>query len=278
MLSIEEGNKRIKDAIEKGIPFIAGKMGAVEQQVMLSYLQRRPLDPLFNDNIRWHASNHAGITPPSDYIMDFFSKLYLESTKNTDLLGIWFPENKSETSMSEIICSNGEFVNGLRFLEPFYHSDPWSSALKGKKVLVVHPFEESIKEQYSKRHFLFEDKNILPEFDLITFKTYQTHGGGNTDYPWDYCYNDMVNRINKIDFDVALVGCGAYGLPVCNYIKNMGKPAIHVGGGLQIMFGIKGNRWDNHEVISHFYNEQWKRPYDSEKTRNHQVVEGSTYW
>jgi hypothetical protein len=277
MLSIEEGNKQIKDAIEKGIPFIAGKMGAVEQQVMLYYLRRRPLYPLFDDSIRWHASNHAGITPPSDYIMSFFTKLYSESIKNTDLLGIWFPESKSEISMSKVL-TNCEFVNGLRFLEPFYHSDPWSSALKGKKVLVVHPFEESIKEQYSKKDLLFEDKNILPDFDLITFKTYQTHGGGNTDLPWDYCYNDMVNRISNIDFDVALVGCGAYGLPICNHIKNMGKPAIHVGGGLQIMFGIKGNRWDNHEVISHFYNEKWKRPYDSEKTRNHQVVEGSTYW
>ena len=49
MLSIKEGNKQIKDAIEKGIPFIAGKMGAVEQQVMLFHLQRRPLYPIFNE-------------------------------------------------------------------------------------------------------------------------------------------------------------------------------------------------------------------------------------
>lgn len=278
MITIEEGNKRIKDAIENNIPFIAGKMGAVEQQVILSYLSKRPFPPVFNNDLRWHASNHAGITPPNDYIMNFFTDVYVDSLKNTDLLGIWFPENKREISMSKVLCEKAEFVNGLRFLEPFYHLDPWSSSLKGKKVLVVHPFEESIKEQYSKRHLLFNDKNILPDFDLITFKTYQTHGGGDTDLPWHYCYSDMINRISNIDFDVALVGCGAYGLPICNHIKKMKKPAIHVGGGLQIMFGIKGNRWDNHEVISHFYNEHWKRPYDSEKTRNHQVVEGSTYW
>jgi hypothetical protein len=31
-------------------------------------------------------------------------------------------------------------------------------------------------------------------------------------------------------------------------------------------------------AVNKYYNEHWKRPYDSEKTRNHQVVEGSTYW
>jgi hypothetical protein len=278
MLSIEEGNMYIKDAIEKGIPFIAGKMGAVEQQVMMSYLKRRPLQTIFDDGLRWHASNHAGITPPNNSTLNFFVKLYIESLKNTDLLTIWFSDSKRELSMSSILCRNAKFVNGLQALEPFYHSDPWSSVLEGKKVLVVHPFEESIKEQYSKRHLLFDDKKILPDFELITFKTYQTHGGGNTDHDWTYCYNDMVSRINDIDFDVALVGCGAYGLPICSHIKNMGKPAIHVGGGLQIMFGIKGNRWDQMDAVNIYYNEHWKRPYDSEKTRNHQVVEGSTYW
>ena len=274
--SIKEGNDLIRKAIKDQRPYVAGKMGAVEQQIMIHHCYNIP----WNDNLRWHASNHAGITPPNDSNLKLFSEIYLESLSNLDLLSIWFPDNlgSNEFVISEKFCPNAEFTAGLQSLEPFYHEQPWSSALEGKKVLVVHPFEESIRDQYSKRDLIFEDKTILPEFNLITFKTYQTHGGGNTDLHWDVCYYDMVDKIKNIDYDVALVGCGAYGLPICNFIKKQGKSAIHVGGGLQIMFGIKGNRWDSMPSVNKYYNEHWKRPYDSEKTRNHQVVEGSTYW
>lgn len=276
MISIEQGNLKIGELISSSTPFIAGKMGAVEQQVVKYFMANKSWD----DSLRWHASNHAGVTPPTDFVLNYFIKEYVDALSNMDLLTIWFPDqiNSEEFKFSEHFCKKAEFIAGLQALEPFYHQNPWSKYLEGKKVLVVHPFEDSIKEQFSKKELLFEDKNVLPDFELITFKTYQTHGGGNTDLPWNVCYEDMVNRINSLDFDVALVGCGAYGLPVCNQIKKMGKPVVHVGGGLQIMFGIKGNRWDNMPAVNKYYNQNWKRPYDYEKTRNHAVVEGSTYW
>ena len=53
----------------------------------------------------------------------------------------------------------------------------------------------------------------------------------------------MCDDISKIDFDVALLGCGGYGLPLCNYIRHtLGKSAIYVGGGLQLLFGVMGSR------------------------------------
>jgi threonine dehydrogenase-like Zn-dependent dehydrogenase len=39
----------------------------------------------------------------------------------------------------------------------------------------------------------------------------------------------MIDEIGKIDFDVAILGCGAYGLPLAAAIKGMGKQAIHLG-------------------------------------------------
>lgn len=276
MISIENGNLKIKEMIESSTPFIAGKIGAVEHQIIKYHFYNRSWD----DNLRWHASNHAGITPPSDFILKYFTDLYIESLNNLDFLSIWFPDalGSEEFRIANHYCPNATLVAGLQSLEPFYHKDPWSSALKDKKVLVVHPFEDSIKYQYSRKELLFEDKTILSDFDLITFKTHQTHGGGNTDLPWNVCFEDMADRIQKNEFDVALVAAGGYGLPICNVIKKMNKPVVHVGGGLQIMFGIKGNRWDNMPAVNRFYNSEWKRPYDSEKTRNHAVVEGSTYW
>ena len=276
MISIEEGNLKIKELIESSTPFIAGKMGAVEMHLMVCDLSKRGWD----DSARWHASNHAGITPPDDRILEYFRKVYTESLKQTDLLTIWYPEREvsEEKVVSRHYCPNATFIAGLQALEPFYHVNPWSAALEGKKVLVVHPFEDSIREQFSKKDLLFQDKSVLPDFELITLKTYQTHGGGNTDLQWDTCFEDMAEKIQGQDFDVALIGAGGYGLPLCNVAKQMGKPVVHVGGGLQIMFGIKGNRWDANPAVNKYYNEHWKRPFESERPKNSTIVEGGCYW
>lgn len=89
----------------------------------------------------------------------------------------------------------------------------------------------------------------------------------------------MKEEISNLNFDIALIGCGAYGLPLGSFIKTkMNKIAIHMGGALQILFGIKGYRWDNHEEISKMYNSFWIRPKDNEKPSMYQNIEGGCYW
>lgn len=49
---------------------------------------------------------------------------------------------------------------------------------KREKVVVVHPFAELIEKQYKeKKLMLFENKDVLPEFDLRTVKAVQSLGG-----------------------------------------------------------------------------------------------------
>ena len=74
---------------------------------------------------------------------------------------------------------------------------------------------------------------------------------------WSYC-NLEGQDISKIDFDIALVSCGGYGLPICHYINNqLNKGSIYVGGILQIYFGIIGRRWlreEKYHIIRNTYN------------------------
>ena len=91
-------------------------------------------------------------------------------------------------------------------------------------------------------------------------------------------FNDSVKEALKIDFDVALIGCGAYGMPLAANLKKAGKQAIHMGGVLQIMFGIKGKRWDSDPIVSKLYNASWIRPSDSEKPGIANKIEGGCYW
>ena len=54
----------------------------------------------------------------------------------------------------------------------------------------------------------------------------------------------MIEKCIRLEFDVSIVGCGAYGFPLANEIKKKGKVAIHLTGATQLMFGIVGKRWE----------------------------------
>ena len=58
----------------------------------------------------------------------------------------------------------------------------------------------------------------------------------------------------------------------------MKKSSIHLGGATQILFGIKGHRWDTHDVISSFYNDHWVRPSKEETPEKAKINEEGCYW
>ena len=165
-------------------------------------------------------------------------------------------------------------------MEPYSYTEPWSKQLENKKVLVVHPFEESIIRQYARREKLYKNPDVLPQFELQTIKAVQTIAGQKDDRfeTWFDALEYMKQEIRKRDFDVAIIGCGAYGMPLAVEVKRMGKQAVHMGGATQILFGIKGARWDNNASISSRYNEYWVRPSEREQCSNSSAVENSCYW
>lgn len=168
----------------------------------------------------------------------------------------------------------------LPYLEAVGYEKPWTEVLRGKKVLVVHPFAETMKKQYARRKEVFPDREIMPECELIVYKAVQT-AAGQTDEryaDWFEALKAMTDDIRQIDFDVALLACGAYGLPLAANIKRMGKKAVHIGGGLQIMFGIKGKRWDENPEFSAMYNDAWVYPSEEETPKGAEMVEGACYW
>lgn len=57
-----------------------------------------------------------------------------------------------------------------------------------------------------------------------------------------------------------------------------GHVAIQMSGATQLLFGIKGRRWDTHPQISKLYNPAWVRPAPAEQPANKQAVEGGSYW
>lgn len=280
ILHNQAGNDLVRDAIGNDLPIMISRLGAVELACLSFYLRSRLKNrKKYPEGIKYCMSNNAGFFPVNNKSLDKFSEFFLESIVNVDIMGVWF--NDYEDSICNSYCNNAELVE-LGCIEPFHFKNPWSGNLEGKKVLVVHPFVESIKRQYvENRHLLFSDPEVLPDFDLKTVKAVQSAAGASVYFEtWFDAYEHMCDEIKKEDFDIAIIGAGAYGLPLASFIKKMGKQAIHMGGVTQILFGIKGRRWETGyaETTGKLFNEHWIRPVESEMPAGYKNVENGCYW
>lgn len=240
--------------------------------------------PFWDKQFFKSMKNNAGIFPETIDILERFSERYLQDIPEIDVLGSFNYTEKFMPLRNDVVNVH------LECLYPFWVDKPWTLALRGKKVLVLHPFVETIERQYAHRDKLFANPDVLPDYELKTLRAVQSNAGAKVPYKdWFEALKWMEDEMAKIDFDICILGCGAYGLPLAATVKRMGKKAIHMGGGSQLLFGIKGKRWDNdgyhwkdlpqlNTSYSSLYNDYWVRPSQSETPKSAKNVEGACYW
>lgn len=279
VLSAQDVNEKIRRSIMSGVPFMAGRFGATELSTMktFDFQVKRNYEKMMDQMQMW-----SGFFPATKQGGEKFLDLMINSIPSVDYMGIWMLAFE-KYYLKKYASSSLEFTY-LFDLEPWSAPDnPWSSALEGKKVLVIHPFAETIEIQYKNREKLFPGTNILPKFELHTLKAVQTIAGEKDDRfnSWFEALEWMYQEAMKIDFDVAIIGCGAYGFPLAAKIKQAGKQSIHLAGATQLLFGIKGKRWDESDIydyVRRFYNDYWVYPSERDKPKQAKIVEGGCYW
>ena len=275
-LEPEDGSKLIAGKLCTDEPFMAARIGFNEMSMMKAYDFSKK-DKF--ENVLTNMCDAAGFFP-KDYDLGYrFLELMEESMREADLLAVM--NSPFEEYYVRHYMKKDSAVTPFSVMEFWTLEESWTKALKGKKVLVVNPFEESIKKQYPKRKELFGEKQYLPDIELITYKAVQT-AGGNEDKrfaTWFDALEFMIEEISKLEFDTAILGCGAYGFPMAAEIKKMGKQVIHMGGVSQILFGIKGNRWmKKSSTIAPLMNENWIFPSLEETPRDVNRMEGGPYF
>jgi len=220
---------------------------------------------------------NAGVFPPVGAIFDRWVETFLGAIGHMTVLGVWF--HAGEAKIVKTYLSSGKLIP-IRSLEPYYSNEPWSAALSGKKVLVLHPFVDTIKKQYSRKLELWPGRpEILPSFELLTVKVPLSDRIVKSSFQdWFETLDYLKSCMYKLEYDVAIVGAGAYSLPLVVHARKLGKIGIHLGGATQILFGIKGLRWDSHPVISTFYNYAWCRPSKEETPEPHREIEEGCFW
>ena len=274
-------------------PCMLSRFGAVEIGCVVNYLgiyhqKRKIIKYIKGEAFPWWweeetmypMRNNAGFFSATPELLKRFSEMMIEDMPLIDILASWrFEEEYFSKELQNAYKIDFEPYN------PFWSDVPWTAALENKKVLVVHPFAETIQKQYLRKELIHKDPRVLPTFDLQTIKAIQTIGnqGDGRFETWFDALEFMKNEIDKMDYDVCLLGCGAYGMPLAAHVKRSGKKAVHLGGSLQLLFGIRGARWENSNYnatynYSKLMNEFWVKPSATETPSKAQQVEEGCYW
>lgn len=311
----EDGHKYLYNMIKLSIlqnrPIFIGKIGAIELQIIYqTILISRKLLNGYNPIIRYEAINTAGMHPPNDDTFALYTQLFLEAIKSINVLASW---NDNLIQVEELIWN--QFINqqtqhtniiklpeikgivDLMSLETFYTKSDywWQNLYKNKTILIITPFVKSIQHQleYPQRDKVwtgkwnnFWDKSITFKYIKFPHPYATLSETDKAEYPQSI--PDVLNKyqmeIDNIgDFDIALIGAGCFSIPICNYIKvEKNKSAFHLGGGLQMMFGVYGNRWfqngNPNDFFKEYINEHWIRPSGDEVPQGYKQQENGAYF
>ena len=282
-----ESNQHIINLIESNKPFSIVRLGN-ESNYVFNQIYNVEYQPSYFDDVKCTLTGIYSKKKDVQVLKDFTTK-HIESIKNSDCLASFAVNFNNLVPLQKIFANSFPHIELIhsRSIEPFHirqtNQIPWSRYLKGKKVLIINSFVESFQSQMKNGFKLYDDCNIFADDqEFIYYKSFQTCVGNHIHEDWNETLNIMCNDIKDLDFDIALLGCGSYGLPMCNYIKTkLHKSAIYIGGGIQLLFGVKGERWRTHDVISKIINNckcEFIRPSQEETIPNAKKIENGCYW
>lgn len=234
--------------------------------------------------------NNAGVQISNVGSLYKYSDMYLGAFEKCDIYGGWDKQGhvypcvaSAQDFIEKEVAKTKKMIWGFAFdiFHYIYCAEPWTHALRGKRLLIISAFEKSIKTKLPVLSQIY-GRDLFPECSFITIRPPQTQGA-EPSQEFDTELNNFFQRLDVLrgQYDIALVACGGYGACVVNYIYTQhNASAIYVGGVLQMYFGILGSRWlrERPDIVRLFLNEHWIRPTAEEKPANFDKVEGSCYW
>ena len=285
-MNLKDSNQYMIDLIKSNQPFTITRLGSESFPSYLFAVHKKFTIPTY-------VSNNAGIYSKNMNDIALYYINYINSVNTSDSLAIYLDRPDVIEQEKYFIKENKEGKNKLKFiiheaLEPFYcllkNEIPWSHHLLGKKVLIISPFVDSFKKQLANNFQMFKDndkKIFLDNQEFVFYKCFNTVSGNHLHQNWIETFNIMCSDIQKLDFDIALISCGGYALLLGSFIKKINKSAIYIGGGLQLLFGVMGKRWETNQTIQKIIKEngcKFIRPSGDEIPKNCNTIEGGCYW
>jgi hypothetical protein len=281
--SFEADHEHLAGLIRAGTPAAIGKIGGIECRVV-DYSERL-VQCDWPRQLSWKRAGlqlftTAGVFPYGKESFYRFAKFFRGILPECDVLVAWF--NKGEERLLKKYAPQARLISfQILGYPPYLVKNPWPAALVGKKVLLMSPFTESARRQHARLDKVWPNHpEMRPEYELVTLRTpLHAHLLKEPVFPdWFTGYDQLCAQMDAQDYDVALIGCGAWSLPLCVHARRRGKIGIHLGGVTQLFYGIRGKRWDDYPPLQSVYNDCWVRPSAEEAPQNIDRVESAAYW
>ena len=266
------GNDLIREAIGSTQPMAIGRIGALEAQAARCYRGQHQYPPVLQHQL----GLNVGLYPAERHHLDLFCRNYLDAVEEFNVFAAC--GDRGEMDILRSAARRPVLVRPTAF-DAWLYQRPWSEALVGRRVLVVHPFAASIEAQYARREKIWSNPRVLPKFHLRTVRMPLSPGLVAPKHPnWQSRLAALIEQIDAQPYEVMLVGAGGLSILLARHAKTTGHIGFHFGGQTQILFGIMGGRWDNDPVVLSFRNKYWTRPRAEETPPTVSKVEGGAYW
>ena len=272
--SDEEANGVIAQLIREGKPFSLLRPGNAEYSLVSQWDEHI----LFGTK-RYRKQKMFDCIDRNDGLAQKWAETFEQDLKDADVIACFGKCDYMEHYLIEAYAKPKRIIM-LGQIEVMQLENPWLSELKGKKVLVISPFVETMEKQYEKRSQIWGGREILPEMDIRFLKSvwYMSAEDNSGFADWFEALEYLYEEAGKIDFDIALIGCGPFSTFLAARFKRNGKQAIQYGGALQMLFGVRGARWDNMEKYSRYFNEHWVRAPIKEAPAAYSKLDDRCYW
>jgi hypothetical protein len=265
----------VTDAAASGRPYAAGKIGHTEQAILhYPLVLARESDPrrirAFEVSVVSRASQLGGVFPADRDSVREFSLRLASDLRRLDCVGLFGERWEGELELLRGHRHEGDVVHYLDQEPdrgvPADDRRCYLPAFRGRRVLIVSASAELLRERANaetyetvwskigKRWFEPASVEALP----IPY-TYEPGAASRHGTALELL-EKTTDSMAAADFDVALVAAGSLGIPIAAAAKRLGRIGISLGGHLQIVFGVHGERWlaepDWHRD---YFNDAWIR-------------------
>jgi len=271
-------------------PCAIGKIGTSEL-LMLEYRERYLQLP-WPKTASWHRPtqrlhNTGGLFPVKRHVFRGFCEEYPQALHCMDALSQWQPSHEYLAVLEDRVLGHhapqAARLGPITLISGFAPTAHWLADLANLRWLIVQPFEKSIRAQLPHLAklgvFPASSESVLrqratdtrclppPQFSYMVPPRHRD---------WFHALEEMKGKMTdqKDQFDIALIGAGAWSLPLAAHAKAIGKKGLHLGGSLQLLFGIKGERFEKWMP----YNDHWIRPLPEDRPLGFQRMENGAYW
>jgi hypothetical protein len=295
LLSRTDFADAIGRAVREGTGYAAGKLGVTER-AMLQYplLVERGASRIqllaFEQSLRYKASGLAGVFPAEADFYLRYAELYAGAVRRLDCVGI----DTATVPATEAILSH-HHVGGA--LIDYVDQEPDRSIpaddsrcylphFAGRRLLIVCPFAELLRERATRETFeavwartgkrWFEPASVEAiEFPYGFARSTQERYATCIDL-----LDEVAGGMQACDYDVALIAAGgALGIPLAAAARGHGKVAISLGGHLQALFGVLGDRWRSSAEWRRLYlNDAWVDMPASYRPAPGEAPRADRYW